>query len=75
MTPEQIKAKVGQWVTEAEMSDMLKTNPIGTAEGDMRVRSGVLTFSFGPAGVKLIAAETRKPLPEPAQSIAQKGAT
>lgn len=67
MTPAQIKAKVGQTVTEAEMADMLKTNPIGTADGDMRVRSGVLEFSFGPGGVKLIAAEVRKPLPDNAK--------
>lgn len=50
MTPEQIKEKVGQPVTEAEMVDMLKTNPIGTSDRDVMVRSGVLRFSFGPRG-------------------------
>jgi hypothetical protein len=67
MTPEQIKEKVGQPVTEAEMVDMLKTNPIGTSDRDVMVRSGVLRFSFGPRGVKLIGAEVRNPLPDKAK--------
>ena len=62
MTPEQIKSKVGRAVTEAEMVDMLKTNPIGTSQNDVRVRSGVLSFTFGPGGVKLTGAEVRSPL-------------
>ena len=64
MTPEQIKAKVGQQVTEAEMVDMLHTNPIGVSDDDVKVRSGVLSFSFGPSGVRLTGAEVRKPLPD-----------
>lgn len=61
MTPDQIKSKVGQPVTEAEMVDMLKSNPIGTSVDDVKVRSGVLSFSFGPGGVKLTGAEVRTP--------------
>ena len=61
MTPDQIKSKVGQAVTESEMVDMMKSNPIGTSPNDVRVRSGVLSFSFGPAGVKLTSAEVRTP--------------
>ncbi len=62
MTPDQIKPKVGQPVTETEMVDMLKSNAIGTSPDDVIVRSGVLSFSFGPAGVKLTGAEVRTPL-------------
>lgn len=62
MTPEQIKAKVGHEVTQAEMVDLLKSNPIGTSPDDVRVRSGVLSFSFGPEGVTLTSAEVRKPI-------------
>ncbi len=65
MTPEQIKSKVGQAVTEVEMVDMLQSNPIGTSADDVKVRSGVLSFSFGPAGVKLTGAEVRTPLNTP----------
>jgi hypothetical protein len=61
MTPDQIKSKVGQHVTEAEMVDMLKSNPIGTGPHDVKVRGGVLSFSFGPGGVKLTDAEIRTP--------------
>lgn len=61
MTPDEIKSKIGQSVTEAEMFDMLKSNPIGTGPHDVRVRSGVLSFSFGPGGVKLTDAEIRTP--------------
>lgn len=62
MTPEQIKAKVGQAVTEAEMVDMLKSNPIGTSTDDVRVRAGVMSFTFGPSGVQLTSAEVRTPV-------------
>ncbi|QPS78373.1 MULTISPECIES: hypothetical protein [Delftia] len=61
MTPDEIKAKIGQKVTQAEMVDMLKTNPIGIGPNDVRVRGGVLSFSFGPEGVKLTGAEVRTP--------------
>lgn len=61
MTPDEIKAKIGQKVTQAEMVDMLKTNPIGIGPDDVRVRGGVLSFSFGPEGVKLTGAEVRTP--------------
>jgi len=61
MTPDEIKAKIGQKVTQAEMVDMLKTNPIGIGPNDVRVRGGVLSFSFGPEGVKLTGAEVRAP--------------
>jgi hypothetical protein len=64
MTPDQIKAKVGQSVTEAEMVEMLRTNPIGTSDDDVKVRSGALSFSFGPRGVRLTSVEVRKPLPD-----------
>lgn len=63
MTTDEIKAKVGERVTEAEMVAMLKSNPIGTSPNDVRVRSGVLSFSFGPQGVRLTGAEIRTPLP------------
>lgn len=62
MNQDQIQAKIGQEVTQAEMVEMLKSNPIGTSPGDVRVRSGVLSFSFGPDGVKLVGAEVRTPL-------------
>ncbi|RUR71930.1 hypothetical protein EJP67_33275 [Variovorax guangxiensis] len=62
MTTAEIKAKVGERVTEAEMVAMLKANPIGTSPNDVRVRSGVLSFSFGPQGVRLEDAEIRTPL-------------
>lgn len=62
MTPEQIQAKVGQQVSQDEMVDMLKSTPIGTSPNDVRVRGGVLSFSFGPDGVKLTGAEVRTPL-------------
>ncbi|WP_304350831.1 hypothetical protein [Comamonas testosteroni] len=61
MFPEQIQAKVGQQVSQNEMVDMLKSNPIGTSPNDVRVRGGVLSFSFGPDGVKLTGAEVRTP--------------
>lgn len=61
MTPDQIKSRVGHAVSEAEMVDMLKSNPIGTSPNDVRVRSGVLSFTFGPAGVRLASAEVRAP--------------
>ena len=58
MTPDQIKSRVGHAVSEAEMVDMLKSNPIGTSPNDVRVRSGVLSFTFGPAGVSLASSRT-----------------
>ncbi|WP_139093302.1 hypothetical protein [Delftia sp. JD2] len=61
MTPDEIKGKIGQKITQAEMVDMLKTNPIGIGPNDVRVRGGVLSFSFGPEGVKLTGAEVRTP--------------
>lgn len=61
MTPDQIKAKVGQPVTEGEMVDILKSNPIGISPHDVKVRSGALRFSFGQGGVKLTSAEVRTP--------------
>lgn len=61
MTPDEIKAKIGQKVSETEMVDMLKSNPIGTGPNDVYVRGGVLSFSFGPEGVKLTGAEVRTP--------------
>ncbi|MGG4053997.1 MULTISPECIES: hypothetical protein [Delftia] len=62
MTPDEIKAKIGQKVSQTEMVDMLKSNPIGTGPNDVHVRGGVLSFSFGPGGVQLTAAEVRTPL-------------
>jgi hypothetical protein len=61
MDASDIAAKVGTKVTEAEMVDMIRSNPIGTSENDVRVRSGVLSFTFGPGGVVLTGAEIRKP--------------
>lgn len=65
MTPDQIKSKVGKHVTEAEMVDMLKSNPIGTSLDDVKIRSGVLSFSFGSGCVKLTSAEVRTPTNDP----------
>jgi hypothetical protein len=56
-----IQARVGTAVTEDEMVDMLKSQPIGTSRNDVSVRSGVLSFSFGPSGVILTGAEQRTP--------------
>lgn len=68
MATDEIKAKVGERVTEAEIVAMLKSNPIGTSPNDVRVRSGVLSFSFGPQGVRLTGAEIRTPLPTSASA-------
>ncbi|MDO3607413.1 hypothetical protein [Ralstonia pseudosolanacearum] len=62
MDTKQIAAHVGREVSAEEMADMIRSNPIGTSESDVRVRSGVLRFSFGPGGVVLESAEIRKPL-------------
>ncbi len=62
MNQEEIQARVGTKVTEAEMVDMLRSQPIGTSPHDVRVRSGVLSFSFGPSGVVLTDAERRTPV-------------
>lgn len=68
MSPEQIAAKVGQQVTEEETVDLIRSTPIGTSPNDVAVRSGVLQFSFGRGGVKLMSVEQRIPLPvKPAQ--------
>ena len=66
MTPEQIKSKVGQRLTEAETAAMIGSNPIGTSPDDDSVRSGVLSFSFGRGGVFLTDAEIRTPTGQPA---------
>lgn len=58
----EIQSRIGTEVTEAEMVDMLKSQPIGTSPNDVRVRSGVLSFSFGPGGVVLTGAEQRTPI-------------
>lgn len=62
METKEIKARVGTKVTAGEVADMIRSNPIGTSDKDVRVRSGVLSFSFGPSGVTLTDAEIRKPL-------------
>lgn len=62
MEQNEIQARIGTKVTEAEMVDMLQSQPIGTGPNDVRVRSGVLSFSFGPGGVVLTGAEQRTPL-------------
>ncbi len=62
MDQQDIQKRVGTKVTEAEMVDMLKSQPIGTSPNDVRVRSGVLSFSFGPGGVTLTGAEQRTPI-------------
>ncbi len=62
MEQNEIQARIGTKITEAEMVDMLKSQPIGTSPNDVRVRSGVLSFSFGPGGVILTGAEQRSPL-------------
>lgn len=57
-----IQARINTKVSEAEMVDMIRSQPIGTSSNDVRVHSGTLSFSFGPAGVVLTGAEQRKPL-------------
>jgi len=63
MTPDEIKARVGKLVTEGEMADMVRSNPVGRGPNDGGLRSGVLSFSFGPGGVRLTGAEVRVPGP------------
>ena len=60
MEVSEMKSRIGTQVSEAEMVDMLKSQPIGTSDNDVRVRSGVLSFSFGPRGVVLTGVEERK---------------
>ncbi len=62
MEQSEIQARIGTEVTEVEMVDMMRSQPIGTSQNDVRVRSGVLSFSFGPHGAVLTGAEQRKPL-------------
>ena len=62
MDQKEIQARVGSKVTPEEMADMIRSQPIGTSPNDVRVRSGVLSFSFGPGGVVLDAAEQRTPI-------------
>lgn len=62
MNQAEIQARIGAEVTEAEMVDMMQSMSIGTSKNDVRVRSGVLSFSFGPNGVVLTGAEQRTPL-------------
>lgn len=62
MDTKEIRARVGTKVSASEMADMIKSNPIGTGPNDVRVRGGVLSFSFGPNGVTLIDAEIRTPI-------------
>ncbi|CAE6963199.1 hypothetical protein [Paraburkholderia domus] len=62
MEQNEIQTRIGTKVTEAEMVDMLRSQRIGTSPNDVRVRSGALSFSFGPSGVLLTDAEQRTPL-------------
>ncbi len=62
MEQKDIQARIGTQVTESEMVDMIRSQPIGTSPNDVRVRSGVLSFSFGPSGVTLTGAEQRTPI-------------
>lgn len=62
MEQKDIQARIGTKVTADEMVDMLKSQPVGTSQNDVRVRSGALSFSFGPGGVVLTGAEQRTPL-------------
>ncbi len=61
MTDEEIQAKLGTKITEPEMVKLLKSQRVGTSPDDVGVRSGVLSFSFGPGGVILTGAEQRTP--------------
>ncbi|HEY8096981.1 MAG TPA: hypothetical protein VIE65_12940 [Methylobacter sp.] len=56
-----IKARIGTEVSETDMVEMIRSQPIGTSKNDVRIRSGVLSFSFGPGGVFLNDAEERTP--------------
>lgn len=62
MEQKDIQARIGTAVTADEMADMIRSQPIGTGPNDARVRSGVLSFSFGPGGVVLTGAEQRTPV-------------
>jgi hypothetical protein len=57
MEQEEIQSRIGTEVTAGEMSDMIRSQPVGTSPNDVRVRSGALSFSFGPGGVVLTCAE------------------
>lgn len=65
MTPDEIRARVGTEVDAADMADLIRSNPIGTSPNDVRVRSGTLTFTFGPGSVRLVDAEIRTPVKSP----------
>jgi len=61
MEMNKMKSLIGQKITEAEMVDMLKSQPICSTDTDVKIRSGVLSFSFGARGVTLTAVEERTP--------------
>jgi len=54
-----IVGMVGKPITSKQAAAMIKHAPILPSEVDVRVRSGVLTFSFGSRGLKLIDFEPR----------------
>jgi len=62
MESREIEARVGTNVSEKELAEIIRSNPVGTSNDDVAVRGGVLSFSFGPGGVTLIGAEIRKPI-------------
>lgn len=62
MKQSEIQARIGTKVNESEMVELMRSQPVGTSPHDVRVRSGVLSFSFGPSGVVLTGAEQRTPV-------------
>jgi hypothetical protein len=59
MDQKEIQARVGTAVNVDEMADMIRSQPIGTSATNVRARSGVQSFLFGPGGVFLTGAEPR----------------
>lgn len=56
-----ISTRVGSQVSATEAAAMIRAMPICSTQGDVRSRSGTLTFSFGPAGLTLTDVEDRPP--------------
>lgn len=61
MKQDDIKARVGTKVSEAEAVDMIHSMPLCSTKGDVKVRSAALTFTFGPRGLTLVEVEDRPP--------------
>lgn len=47
MNHQEMSQKIGETVTETEMVDMIKSLKICSAEDDVKMRSSILSFTFG----------------------------